>query len=408
MTYAIQSITIKDFKSIAELTLDLGRVNVLIGENGAGKSNILEAIGVLSAAVSGNTSYASLKERGIRLSAPEVFKLALKKQKRKPRFALDANFTNGAQYHLTLSPERDGRGDSIRYWAESLTDKGQKIASWSHSKGQMKIQNEPYEKPSGSTSMITTLRALNVAQELFSFFDILQRFAIYAPSTPVLRNITTDESIQSPLGLYGGSLPTALKEMFRGDRAAEQSLVEVMFMLFPWLQGFGGAYPNKQLVSHHVHPGPFVVAFTDKRMSESFNRLFAYDVSEGALYALFLLVLILHKSSPAFFAIDNMDSALNPRLAQALLAEAIKLAQGKPNKQIILTTHNPSMLNALDLFDDTVRLFVVERSQENGSTIVRRINPAAHMSREQWKEGVQGNTLASLWTAGSMGGLPNI
>ena len=35
------------------MTLELGRVNCLIGANGVGKSNILEAIGVLGAAANG-------------------------------------------------------------------------------------------------------------------------------------------------------------------------------------------------------------------------------------------------------------------------------------------------------------------------------------------------------------------
>ena len=40
----IQEIRIKNFKSVQKLKLELGRVNVLIGANGCGKSNILEAI----------------------------------------------------------------------------------------------------------------------------------------------------------------------------------------------------------------------------------------------------------------------------------------------------------------------------------------------------------------------------
>ena len=40
----ISKIEIKNFKSIVDLTLELGRLNVFIGENGCGKTNILEAI----------------------------------------------------------------------------------------------------------------------------------------------------------------------------------------------------------------------------------------------------------------------------------------------------------------------------------------------------------------------------
>ena len=45
----IKTITIKNFKSITAADLPLGNVNVFIGANGSGKSNILEAVGMVAA-----------------------------------------------------------------------------------------------------------------------------------------------------------------------------------------------------------------------------------------------------------------------------------------------------------------------------------------------------------------------
>lgn len=42
----IRSVEIRNFKSIAWTSLSLGNVNVFVGANGSGKSNILEAIGM--------------------------------------------------------------------------------------------------------------------------------------------------------------------------------------------------------------------------------------------------------------------------------------------------------------------------------------------------------------------------
>jgi AAA15 family ATPase/GTPase len=47
----INLIKIKNYKSVADLELDLGRVNIFIGANGSGKSNILEGIGLGAAAM---------------------------------------------------------------------------------------------------------------------------------------------------------------------------------------------------------------------------------------------------------------------------------------------------------------------------------------------------------------------
>ena len=45
----IRKVRVENYKSIPDLTLDLGRVTVLIGANGSGKTNILEAIALASA-----------------------------------------------------------------------------------------------------------------------------------------------------------------------------------------------------------------------------------------------------------------------------------------------------------------------------------------------------------------------
>ncbi|MCG6277937.1 AAA family ATPase, partial [Vibrio vulnificus] len=50
----IRKLTVKGFKTlIQEEPIELGRVNCFIGANGVGKSNILEALGVLGAAANG-------------------------------------------------------------------------------------------------------------------------------------------------------------------------------------------------------------------------------------------------------------------------------------------------------------------------------------------------------------------
>ncbi len=49
----LKRVEIKSFKSLLDVNVELGVVNVFIGANGSGKSNLLEAIGILGAAASG-------------------------------------------------------------------------------------------------------------------------------------------------------------------------------------------------------------------------------------------------------------------------------------------------------------------------------------------------------------------
>ena len=53
----LHTISVEGFKSIRQLQdLELGQVNVFVGANGSGKSNFLEALGVLGAAAAGRVS----------------------------------------------------------------------------------------------------------------------------------------------------------------------------------------------------------------------------------------------------------------------------------------------------------------------------------------------------------------
>ena len=84
----LNSIQIKNFKSIKGAELEFGLVNLFIGPNGSGKSNILESIGVLSAALGRGISPQDLDYKGVRLSLPRLFKSTFKNRKIPKSFLL--------------------------------------------------------------------------------------------------------------------------------------------------------------------------------------------------------------------------------------------------------------------------------------------------------------------------------
>ena len=139
-------------------------------------------------------------------------------------------------------------------------------------------------------------------------------------------------------------------------------------------------------------------------MRKERNVLSGYDVSEGALYALFLAVIAGHPSSPALCAVDNADHGLNPRLARSLFERLCQwyLNADKP-RQILLTTHNPLVLDGLPLQDDRVRLFTVSRT-DSGRTSVRRVV----VDESMLEKAERGWSLSRLWVMGHLGGVPDV
>lgn len=59
----IKEIKIKNFKSLYNVIFCPGNINVFIGANGSGKSSVLEAIGVLSAAMTDRVNNNSLQRK---------------------------------------------------------------------------------------------------------------------------------------------------------------------------------------------------------------------------------------------------------------------------------------------------------------------------------------------------------
>jgi len=390
----INEITIKGFKSIQNQNVSLGQMNVLIGTNGAGKSNFLEAISMLSSSAEGGIDYQKLSSKGARLSSPEIFKSAFKNVRRGQFFQLQVKMDD-YEYDMKINPT-----DKFSYYSENFQKNDNRIA-WRSYAGATLNEN-PINNLERTKSILGIMQ--NFDDSYNDVINSLKQFAIYSPSTPILRGVSADNSFHEPLGLYGGGLAKALSELIQDEENSDE--LQRFFELLDWFQSIGTTVPtNTEVLPEESLLGNKVVRYKDKFMSLKFNELYAYDVSEGALYILFVLVLLVHKKSPNIFALDNIDSTLNPGLVRQLMVHITEMLENHPEKQILLTTHNPTTLDALDLFNEQHRLFVVSRSN-TGQTELKRIEPPKNMTKDEWEEKYFGLKLSEVWLSGAIGGMP--
>lgn len=391
----LSNVLISKFKSITKQKIEFGRVNVLIGTNGAGKSNILEAIGMLSAGLSGEIRYDTLTLRGVRLSAPDVFKSALKSLgRREPIFTLSANFDN-LHYSMGVRARPESSTQNpFEFQSEVLKRNGKRLDGRSP-------HSAPGATPPANISVVSRLEALNKlnSNERNSLAK-MRDFAIYSPSTPILRGVSPDESKKSPLGIYGGGLEKGFSSLLK---AKDQKTVHQFFDFFDWIQSIGVTTPSKKIQSSHIHTPNRVVSFKDRYMGSAFDRLYAYDISEGALYVFFVLLLLSLDDTPSIFALDNVDNALNPGMVHKLVDRIVKISE-KNDRQLFMTTHNPTALDAIDIYDDQQRIFVVKRDRKTGETKTERILPPKGISKEEWNNKYSGMKLSNLWMDGMLNG----
>ncbi|MGB3264419.1 MAG: AAA family ATPase [Microcoleus sp.] len=98
----IGEVRIENYKSIQKLKLELGRVTVLIGENGCGKSNILEAIALASAAADDKLDNEFLASRGIRVTEPQLMRSAFDKENLAKDISIELRTNKGEEFSCIL------------------------------------------------------------------------------------------------------------------------------------------------------------------------------------------------------------------------------------------------------------------------------------------------------------------
>lgn len=405
----ITSIEIENFKSILGVKFEPGMVNVFIGPNGSGKSALLEAIGVLSAAINDRVEDASLKHRGVRLGTPALFKSSFKDLKRLPlTIGLGIGWKNSEgqwDYKVNLNNPIDDPKPSWEYYSEKLSLNREKVFGRSRATT-YKLENFPeieIDKFRGLLSFLRGIKLVNNVNNAEDLYTTLSDYAVYTPNTSTLRGIYPDPTQREPIGLLGGRLPEAVDELLDLDKELYGSMdLNDLLELIDWVASLTIGKPTKELLPTNVPSTQKVIRFTDRFMREGRNELTSYDASEGSLFVLFVLALAMHHNSPKMFAIDNFDQAMNPRLARrtakTFCQEVIN------NKKIaFITTHNPLVLDGLDLNDDRIRLFTVDRDKQ-GHTKIKRVE----VTEELLQKGKEGHTLSRLWVMGRLGGVPNI
>ncbi|HQV21743.1 MAG: AAA family ATPase [Moraxellaceae bacterium] len=392
----IRTIHINDFKSIVEQPIELGRVNCLIGANGSGKSNILEAIGVLSAAANGRVDDESLMRRGVRVGTPSLFKSSFETAKTSPQITLSATGDTHEEYSVSLLNPLENPNPAWNFKTELLSNGVEKIFSRGMRSPDMNLQ-----KDRGLAALkIIDLAATNPAAQLI---QQLQNYAIYSPNTPAMRGIVTDPQSRDPIGLAGGRLAEGFADLRKNLLDKNEDLLDSVFELIDWVAEIETSHPSSAILSSSVPSTKYVLKFTDRFMRKNRNTLTAYDASEGALYVLFCALLCLAPNAPKIFAIDNLDQALNPKLVARLTSKlATWLTVADPQRQLLFTAHNPAVLDGLDLTDDEVRLFAVERNNK-GYTEVRRIKPSNELLALN-----ENYPLSRLWLMGRLGAIPNV
>jgi len=377
----VRRLRIKNFLSIRDVDLELGKLSVFVGPNSSGKSNIVRALQLL-------TNHARLGNPvlpGYRDFKSVVHGFDVTKQ---VELEIEAE-VNGrrVKYSLTLVPDNyiekawiDGE--------EALISEGEmsEASVLTRDGAVTRFNKYPYiptYEPLPSFIHYKYKAALislprEAAEEIRLLAELLKGFAIHSFDPKYIR---LTSSIKDPplLGYEGGGLARVLLRFALENRRVFTRIEDTLRSLIPEVEE----------VALHVE-GETVELWLRVKGLE--GPLKPASISDGTLRML-AYITVLH-SDATLAAFEEPENFVHPHLLETL----VDLARKAPC-QVLITTHSPYLLDHVK----PEEVYVVEKP--GVETIVKKLSETKEVEAVK-KLLEEGGTLGEAWYSGIIGGVP--
>lgn len=362
----LDTINVKNFKAVRDSgTVKLGPLTALVGNNGSGKSSLIEALETYQAIVAGGLDVAMQRFMGIE---------HVQNKRAKPdtpiRFDLRVRGPFG-RTHLSMSVASDASRGAYAIIDETVA-----------CKAHLMLQGfTEQEKQQFKTRWNTGFSMLGSNVYLFDYANIVEswQFLALAPDRmgyPLPQKRTGG---RVRLARDGSNIAEFLLELRELDARALEGIIQTMAYVLPYARDLQPA------ITSELERKAWL------QLTEGDFKLPGWMLSTGTLRVLALLALLRHPIPPPLIVIEEIENGLDPRSIH-LLVEEIRTAVLSGTTQVILTTHSPYLLDLLKLD----QLVLVARDS-NGEPRFHR--PADDAKLTEWaKEFAPGR----LYTMGSL------
>ena len=357
----LRLIDIKGFKSIRDCELELGDINVLIGSNGAGKSNFISVFELLKNILKKNLSrYVGQK------GGPN----SLLYNGAKVTDTIEMEFYFGTKRESYSFILKLSENNNFVFWNENVGDSGGGSSFGGY------CESNWDTPPFGKIPLDKILSILESQPlRLYHFHDT-------SPNAKVKQqhSLSNGDTLLND----AGNLAAFLYNLKQHYPQAYSNILYAVQMIAPYFKDF-------VLRPIGQNSEDILLRWQKKGCDEIF---FASQLSDGTLRFICLATLLLQpmELQPATIIIDEPELGLHP-FAITIFAEMVKKAA--VNKQVILATQSVELLDHFDARD----VIVVDYG-ENGSEF-RRLD-AEKLSI--WLE--EDYTLGELWNKNVFGGRP--
>jgi predicted ATPase len=369
---ALDSVEVEGYKSIRSARIDLGAVNVLIGANGAGKSNLLGLFDLLADMADSRLQL----HVGLQGGAGSVLHFGRKKTS-SIRIALRFGLHG---YEAVLVPSA---GDTLVFEHEMpLSWEQPPFATPDIVRG---LAMGEYTGPAGHKETGLSEHILGVdrfvAKPVLTGMRSWRQFHFHdtGRSAPAKQKRKIDDN--RALRAEGDNLAPFLFALHTVAPGTYRRIVEAVRSVAPFFDDF-------VLLPDAVNADVIQLAWRHRTDDSLFT---ADSLSDGTLRFICLATVLLQPELPSMIVIDEPELGLHP-FAISQFAALVRSAASKT--QVLLATQSVTLL---DQFESS-EVIVAERS--NGESTFRRLDTNA---LEEWK---QEYSLGELWLKNVLGGRP--
>lgn len=362
----IEQVIIKNFKSIRDLELPLQRLNILIGSNGVGKSNLISFFELAKAIIEQRFGSYTLDKGGI-----DNLLYRSRKESDCIKGLLDFNNTNAFFFELRPSQSNKGyiekSGDyfNSRGYNSKEYEKGWHKTMWDSAVEESCILEKPQ------------WRAGYIRQHFKSF--TVYHFHDTSSKSPMRGecNINDNESLRD----NGSNLAAYLYRLQQTDEKAFKLIEGVIRSIAPYFKQF-------KLRPLPTNPDRITLEWEENDTDMYLN---GYSFSDGTLRFIALATLLLQTNAPQVIIIDEPELGLHPAAINKF-AEMIKRAS--INSQIILSTQSTNLVNHFEPED----IIVVDR--KDGQSTFKRLKEE---DLKIWLDDYE-YSLSEVWEKNIIGG----
>jgi len=365
----LRQVKLENLLSFRNTEVELRGLNVLIGANASGKSNLIEAIGLLQAAPT-DLGAAILRLGGVHF----VCSLAISS----PIAAIMCSGINDEPLQYRLEFFERAHGFIIE--EEQLRD-GKEWPYFKRVAGNIEFDGEELAKISPTRSVFEAYKSpsdptpITRVGQNFAAIRVYREFRT-ATDSQARRGVSTSAQ-KDFLGDGGDNLAIVLLDMdFKGLHDRVRS----------YLRRFCDRFDDVKVRLDGS------LAKTYIQESGLLEPLVSWRLSDGTLKFLCLLAVLLDPEPAPLICIEEPEVGLHPEAIQ-IVAEA--LVEASERTQVIVTTHSEALIDALS--DRPEDVLVTERDFDNG-TQFRRLN------KEQLSVWLERYSLGQLWRKGELGG----